>query len=284
MAGPGDLINLFMPPGGINIPGGSSVLIVMLLGGIAIIGYMFFRKNPLKKFTVTVKVNEHLKNGKLYTYFTAGRLTGRFGEFREYQLKNGDRTRVPSYSDLSPMGGGKFFLELDKFEDGRYGPHRDEYKEAKNEKGKDVEVIEGKPGILGIGGTPDQKTEKEKEYAVALYNTDMNHDDINWLTQTIFQNIAKFSEGSFLAKYGKDIAMVLIIFAGVIFIYASVQYGLIPITKEVEAIAGTNVVFAQTWANTTDKWIQYENDRSVVLLEILKQIKEIRGGNLTVIP
>jgi hypothetical protein len=268
----------------IDVSGSGNVVVVALLMLFVVVaGYIFIKKNPLKKFPVTVKVNEHLKNGQINPEWTSGRSVGKVGEFQEYELKNGDKTKVPGYAKLERMGK-KFFLELDKMDDGRYIPHVDRYvKEEPAGKVQETEVFSW-PDPMDPKKTITKTETKEKELALASYEVSLTHDDTNWLIQTIRENMAKFSDNSFWSKYGFQLSIMIIIFASMMLLYVAVQYGAIPVIDRAEKMAGANGEIVKLWANETDKWIEHENTQTNLMLTIVKMLSEIRGINGTVIP
>lgn len=272
MAGPSDVGAFFgnIFPSGSGGSGGMGYLVLpVAIFIILIAAYLFLKKNPIKSYPVMVKVNEHLKNGDIVPSWTKGRSIGKLGEFQQYELANGEKTAVPGYVNLQRMGRG-FFLELDKFDNGRYIPHDDKFVEEKTI--QKIKVID-----------PDTKQEKEMEMSVAAYTASLKVSETNWLTQTIKENIALFQENTFWKKHGIEIVLMILIFASLMLVYVSVQYGVIPILDKGEKIqAGTASIVAQ-FNNITDKWIAHEEYQDNIIAEIVRQLAALRGVNATII-
>lgn len=258
------------------------ILIFALICGLAVI--IFFKKNPLKKYGVVVKVNEHLKNGERNTVWTEGRSLGKIGEFREYELKNGDKTKKVSYKDLVKMTGGKFFLELDKFEDGRYIPHRDRYVAVDTKTPDQIEEYIEVPNPDNPEKTIKQKVlvDKEKQYAQALYQADINHDDVNHLVQTIKENLLAFGSSSFWSKYGLPVFFIVGTFAMLMLIYVTVQYGAVPIIDGLKDVTGSIQGTVAIQQNITDKWLQQQQIQNEVTQQLIAELRATRTGGTVI--
>ena len=249
--------------------------VLFIIIGITV--FFILKKNPLKRWPVTIKVNEHLKNGQKNTEWTKGRISGKFGQFREYELKNGDKTRIPSYQSLTKISRGKFFLELDKFEDGRYSPHIDKFREKVTKTGTET-VLEPNPNPLDKDKLIP--VNKDREYAQAIYDIELNHDDVNYLVQTFRENFEKFKSASWWKRYGLEIAIMFVIFSAIMLVYGSVQYGAIPVLEDTQVIAGQNTRAIELLSNATEKWIYFTDQQFQIIREILAELRAFRNATV----
>lgn len=231
--------------GGIAQAVGIGILLIAIIGLIIV----FKKKNPIKSYPTTVLVHEILKDGKPYPYLTKGRRVGKYSEFQEYELKNGDKTQAFSFRDLSVLPNGKKFLELDKLEDGRYIPHKSNFKGTIQ---KTTKVMVPNPM------DPKKMVEKDLEYAVNLYDLEANQDDVNHTIEQIRRDIKQFSATGFWNKYGFQIIVVMAIFANAMLTYVAIQYGVIPINNQGGEIARQNAITMERFENVTTQWFEYQ--------------------------
>lgn len=223
---------------------------ILILGFVVAI-YFFRKRSPIKRFPTKVLVYEILKDGKPYPYFTQGRRVGKYSDFQEYELKNGDRTQAFSLRDMTALPNGKKLLILDKLEDGRYIPHKSRLTETKKEIRK---IWVDVPNPMDPKKTIKQ--EKELEYAVNLWDMEIKQDDINHTIEQIRRDIKQFSLTGFWSKYAIPIIIVMAIFANAMLVYISMQYGVLPTLDRVSGTVQAMERNQERQENMTAQWLQ----------------------------
>ena len=254
------------------------ILAIVLLFFFIIAIYLLRKKSPIKRFPTVVLIHEILKDEKTVPILTAGRRVGKLSEFQEYELKNGDMTQPFSLRDLQALPNGKKFLELDKLEDGRYIPHRDVFKETKNE---NLKVMVDDPD------NPGKQIEGNLEHAINLYDFELTQNDINHTIDQIRRDIEKFSLPGFWNKYGKEFLLIIFMFTMSMGIYIYGQQVLVPMIDRGTSISQQNAQATADFKNVTYQIMESmerQNIQNQYILILMARLLNVSiPGNGTVI-